>query len=273
MGRDGANDDHAKRHTKSRFGILSGLGKYFSSWTPREVILLAIACVASLMAIAFSVAWFIGLTPMETVWGSVADWAGVTVTALGFLIAGLTFYLKFREVTQTEEEKRGQQDQEDLDSTFQLLQLTGSERERMENEASLVVLRLEEIANIASSEFPRYYHKYRVRFRVSNATGKKLTNLQLRIPQVTTHYGTWDATSIDLEDCSDAATSTEYLDILFAGPRDLIRKMRPDVQHHITDDADEAFRDKATLTFRIAGGPSWELIYNPSGKARPSLKL
>lgn len=238
------------------------------------MILLVVASASSLLAVGFAIAWSLSLVPLETVWGPVASWVNVGVTALGFVVAGLTFYLRFREVAQGEEDKNAQQDQVDLESTFQLQQLTALERQAMKEEAAKVSW--EVIPNYwsRSQTIPGYSHKHKAYFVIKNGTGKTLTDVQIAIPQVVTPYGEWPASLITFTKGVGAGFSgTNFLEPDFA----ISKMVSPlDEDSSALDEpmgARAAFHMKAILTFRIEGGPRWELPLDVKGEARPTLRL
>lgn len=249
---------------------------YFQSWSPREVVLLTTTAIASLLAAAFGTAWFADLVPFETVWGSVAAWASVAVTALGFIIAGLTFYLRFREVAQSDEEKKGEKDQQDLDSTYQLHQMTSNERQRMEEEASTVKLVIRAV-EYEPSELPDFAVKYWVRFAIENGTGKRLTGILLHLPETTTHYDTYtvDGPFDVFPDSDEKVIESANFNIAFAGLRTKTFNGigGPDLSGPMG--AHEVFAGKAKVTFRVDGGGAlWELLFDPDlTKQRPVMKL
>ncbi|MEK0155153.1 hypothetical protein [Arthrobacter oryzae] len=186
------------------------LTTYFQSWSPRKVILLAVACLGVLAAIAFGIAWSTNLVPLETVWGPVSSWVNVGVTALGFIVAGLTFYLRFREVAQSDDQKKGEKEKEDLNNTFELHQLTALEHQRMEDEASHVKLEIY-ASLVGPSDLSDWERKYWVQLVVRNNTGKRLTDIILRLPSFTTHYGDYPEKSLALEDSAEVSFSSGFL--------------------------------------------------------------
>lgn len=106
---------------------------------------------------------------------------------------------------------------------------------------------------------------------MTNKTGKRLTGLLLHIPEITTHYGTYPERSIALQDTGEPKSSTDYLDIPFAGNK------KVDDHFEVTDlsgslGAYEGLTGKASLTFHIEGA-RWNLVFDPLGKTRPVLKL
>lgn len=257
-------------------GSLRRVWRYFLTWSPREVILLAVASVSSLLAAAFATAWSISLVPLETKWGPVASWANVGVTALGFLVAGLTFYLRFREVAQGDDEKKAQQENDDLESTFQLHQLTETARDAMLLEASQVTWEVLCDAFTITSELPGFSVKYQARFLILNGTGKRLTDIHVHIPDTETHYGEFAASRIDVPDFDGKSIRTLYAEPFFASKLGLhatatlegIRSRGEGPKGPV-----EVFANRAVLTFRVAGGPRWQLPLNASGESRPTLKL
>jgi len=252
---------------------LRSVWRYFLTWSPREVILLAIASATLLLAIGFAIAWSTSLVPLETVWGPIASWVNVGVTALGFLVAGLTFYLRFREVAQGDDEKKTQLEKDDLESTFQLQQLTASERQAMATEAALVSWELDANYFAASDTVPGHKYKYRVRFFISNKTRKRLTDVFISFPEIETHYGIWPPIYLTCEDVGGEGLATEHAGPVFAATK-LVDRVKGDFTALEGEwGAKAAFENRAVLKFRVEGGPRWELPLDPSGRTAPTLRL
>ncbi|MFJ5958269.1 hypothetical protein ACIQC5_20205 [Paenarthrobacter sp. NPDC092416] len=237
---------------------------------------MAIASVSSLLAAAFAIAWSTSLVPLETKWGPVASWANVGVTALGFLVAGLTFYLRFREVAQGDDEKKAQQENDDLQSTFQLHQLTDTARDAMLHEASQVTWEVVCDAFTMTSEIPGFSLKFQARFRIRNGTGKRLTDVHVHIPETETHYGEFAASRIDVSDFGSKSILTLYAEPFFASKLGLHAIATLEGIHSRGGGPMgplEVFANRAALTFRVDGGPRWQLPLNESGESHPTLKL
>ncbi|MCD4850766.1 hypothetical protein ACX800_22875 [Paenarthrobacter nitroguajacolicus] len=240
------------------------------------MILLAIASASSLLAVGLAIAWSSSLVPLETVWGPVASWVNVGVTALGFLVAGLTFYLRFREVSQGDDEKKTQQEKEDLESTFQLHQLTDSARAAMLSEASQVTWELVCDSFLTTEELPGFTLKYQARFAIRNGTGKRLTDVHVEIPNTTTHYGDFPASRIDVPDFKAKSVHTQYAEPYFAGKMGVHILATIHGPHSRGDGPKgpvEVFSDRAILTFRVDAGPRWQLPLSKFGGSNPTLKL
>ena len=265
-----------KALSAKRGGLMKRTWKYFLSWSPREMILLAVASVSSLLAAGFAIAWSISLVPFETKWGPVASWANVGVTALGFLVAGLTFYLRFREVVQGDDDKKTQQEQDELESTFQLHQLTDAAREAMLSEASQVSWKLACASFVRTDELPGFSLKYQAYFDISNRTGKRLTDVHVWVPDARTHYGEWGAATIDVPDVDGHSFGTSNAEPWFANRFGLDAIATPTGIHSRGSGpkgALENFANKALLTFRVDGGPRWQLVLDEFGHSTPTLKL
>jgi hypothetical protein len=257
-------------------GLLKRIWKYFLTWSPREIILLAVASATSLLAAGFAIAWCFMLVPFETVWGPVASWVNVGVTALGFLVAGLTFYLRFREVVQGDDEKKRQQETEDVESTFQLQQLTTLARESMLAEASLVIWEMHCNQFRLSEDVPGMSLRYEVNFLVRNGTGKRLTDVQVMIPQVVTHYGEWPAMTIDVPEFKGRSSSTPNVPQIFACDTRWTGGSATEITGNGEGPmgARDVFGNKVVLTYRVDGGPRWELLLDRYGRPlQPTLKL
>lgn len=251
---------------------LRTLKTFFQGWTPREVILLAVALVATFLALIFGLAWATELTPLATVWGTVADWAGVIVTALGFLVAGLAFYLQFREVAQDDEQRRQAEEMADLGSTAELLRLASTEEAAMRAEAALVTIKLDVIRKYGRrGSLPGFEHVCIAEIMVNNKTGKKLHDLELHLPHIRTHLGEWESQKISYGSLDG---DHMFLDtgISFAAPERRGWRGGPDPGAlmgplEIFGDGD------CKLYFRIEGGSRWELTLLRDGDSVPRLAI
>lgn len=250
------------------------LRSFFRTWTPREVVLLAASSVSTCVAAGFAVAWIIDLVPLETVWGSVADWAGVAVTAFGFLVAFLAFYLQFREVAQDDEERRHAEEMTDLGSTAELLQLASTEREAMTLEAALVRAEIAIASEYQSLEgFDGLRFQFEGRIRIINETGKRLTDLELHLPHIKTNIGEWEPKKIRYTDITRTPTKSDRFALgtgIFFGTKSMPNWLSEERQN--PDGPKVAFhKGDCRLTFRIENGPRWELVLTKDGNSPPRL--
>lgn len=228
-------------------------------WTRREIALASVAGAAILLAALFGAAWATGLVLYEPVWGNVAEWAGVGVTALGFFLAWLTFRHQMSTHNKAESER-------DLHETFQLRQFMDEAQKDMYHEAAAVRVfpalnnfRLVDDQTMGAVLF----------CVIENGTGGSLTGIKLRYPAITTNLGSWEGGSLTAENSTERHISLE-LPVMVPIARGVFFRQSRSGAIEPGEDVEGAL-DGLNLSYRLNSGPQWKRTWRDGHLQDPEL--
>ncbi|MFC8041756.1 hypothetical protein ACFUOZ_20580 [Paenarthrobacter sp. NPDC057355] len=143
----------------------------------------------------------------------------------------------------------------------------------MEADAALVSLELLGARFVPSNEVPGFGWKYQARFFILNRTNKRLTDVQVLLPDVATPHGQWPAMVMNIPDIEDNLVLTPFADPVFPAAKEL-KWMDGDMTAiNGPMGATEAFDLQTVLRFRVEDGPVWELLWDRERMTRPTLQL